>query len=74
MRFLLRKSSAATFLLLLFFCPSCERHHLGEMPEVQREQLHPMTAGGTNDAAAAASPARPASPTPAEFFPERKSP
>jgi hypothetical protein len=44
------------------------------MPEVQREQLYPMTAGSTSDAAAAASPARSASPTPAEFFPEKKSP
>jgi hypothetical protein len=60
-----------TFLLLLFFCPSCERHHLGEMPEVQREQLHPMTAGSATDAAAPF-PARSASPTPAEFFPEQK--
>jgi hypothetical protein len=73
MRFLLRKSSAAAFLLLLFFCPSCERHHLGEMPEVQREQLYPVTAESASDAAAA-SPARSASPTPAEFFPEKESP
>jgi hypothetical protein len=43
------------------------------MPEVQREQLYPVTAESASDAAAA-SPARSASPTPAEFFPEKKSP
>src|SRR5437773_2134404 len=65
MRFLLRKSSALTFLLLLLFCPSCERHHLGELPVVQREQLHPMTPGRATDAAPAF-PAPSASPTTAD--------
>jgi hypothetical protein len=57
----------------LIFCCSCEEHHLGEMPEVQRE--HVDLAGGSADDSdlikeRSAAPTPSAKPTPAEFFPE----
>ena len=55
--------------LLLVFT-SCERHHPGEMPEVQREHLHPLQPG--MEEAKPAFPAPPVSPTPANFFPNEK--
>jgi hypothetical protein len=33
----------AVALCLLLFCISCEKHPLGQMPEVQREQPDPAT-------------------------------
>ena len=58
---------------LLFFANACERHHPGEMPEVQKEHLHPL-----DTATEEARPAFPtptisgASATPANFFPKEK--
>jgi hypothetical protein len=60
---------------LLVVFSSCERHHPGEMPEVQQEHLHPLDAGK-----AEANPAFPtpqtsgatATPKPADFFPKDK--
>lgn len=57
----------------LIFCCSCEEHHLGELPTVQKE--HVDLASGTNEDSdvvkeRSASPAPSANPTPAEFFPE----
>lgn len=59
---------------LLFLANACERHHPGEMPEVQREHLHPL-----DQHAKEAKPAFPtppvsggASATPANFFPKDK--
>src|SRR6476469_6215568 len=50
------------------FC-SCDRHRLGEMPEVQKEHKYPETKSDAEPAASAAhTPA--AKPTPADFFPE----
>jgi hypothetical protein len=56
---------------LIFIC-SCEKHRLGEMPEVQKE--HVDLAKGTDDTVplreeSKSSPAMKTSPTPAEFFP-----
>jgi hypothetical protein len=39
----LRYGLSAVALCMLLFCISCEKHPLGQMPEVQREQLDPAT-------------------------------
>jgi hypothetical protein len=46
---------------------SCEKHHLGEYPEVQREL---MTVA--HDASPGATPAGAAAATPVKFFPEKR--
>jgi hypothetical protein len=57
--------------LLLAFT-GCERHHVGEIPELQREHLHPLElAAEEPDHAAVPHPA-PATPTPADFFPKEE--
>jgi hypothetical protein len=77
MRFSLRKCialSACPCLILLF---SCEKHHVGEIPEVQREQPD-IAAALEQNPGAAAKPSRPhtpsVKPTPVEFFPETTPP
>jgi len=73
MHFGVRQTAAAvSAAALIFFC-SCEKHHLGEDPEVQKE--HVIVPGGSEgnsatskEASASRSPT--ASPTPVEFFPE----
>jgi hypothetical protein len=68
MRFSVRTTSvilAAASLISI----SCEKHKVGELPEVQKE--HVDLASG-HEAHSAATPE--AKPTPAEFFPEKKSP
>ncbi|HEY5036744.1 MAG TPA: hypothetical protein VII74_06395 [Chthoniobacterales bacterium] len=65
-RFRLSPLAALAGLLLVF--TSCERHHPGELPEIQREHMHPLqTAAAETEAAKHAQPT--ASPTPANFFP-----
>jgi len=39
----LRYSATAVALIILLFCISCEKHPVGQMPEVQREQTDPAT-------------------------------
>jgi hypothetical protein len=39
----LRRSLMGVTLGLLLFCMSCEKHPLGQMPDVQREQRDPAT-------------------------------
>jgi hypothetical protein len=39
----LRQGVLAVALGMLLFCISCEKHPLGQMPEVQREQSDPAT-------------------------------
>ena len=57
-------TAAATFLGI-----GCEKHYVGEYPEVQRDRLaEAKSAHRENDAAPTATP------TPANFFPEKKSP
>jgi hypothetical protein len=80
MRFAFGFAAAA---LLILFC-SCDKHHLGELPEVQKE--HVDLAGKSENAPERASSAEaPAAkstspsesenaPTPAEFFSPTKSP
>jgi hypothetical protein len=41
MALFLRYGITAVALCMLLFCISCEKHPLGQMPEVQREQLDP---------------------------------
>jgi hypothetical protein len=43
MAFFLRYGLSAVALCMLLFCISCEKHPLGQMPEVQREQTDPAT-------------------------------
>jgi hypothetical protein len=43
MALFLRYGLRAVALCILLFCISCEKHPLGQMPEVQREQLDPAT-------------------------------
>jgi len=59
---------------LVLIC-SCEKHHLGEMPEVQREHVELVKA--VDDTVplreeSKATPTMKTSPTPAEFFPPAK--
>lgn len=41
MAFLARQCVIVFVLTALLFCISCEKHPVGQMPEVQREQLDP---------------------------------
>gem|GEM_PF-1393877 len=43
MALFLRYGLSAVALCILLFCISCEKHPLGQMPEVQREQTDPAT-------------------------------
>jgi hypothetical protein len=43
MALFLRNGVIAVALCALLFCVSCEKHPLGQMPEVQREQIDPAT-------------------------------
>jgi len=72
MAFLLRQVVVAFATGLLLFCSSCEKHPLGEIPEVQREQVDPAkawSAASEKDSEKSLS-----SPTPAEFFPAKTRP
>jgi hypothetical protein len=42
MTFLVRQCVTAFTLGALLFCISCEKHPIGQMPEVQREQADPV--------------------------------
>jgi hypothetical protein len=53
--------------LLLFI--SCEKHHLGEYPEIQRDMTATLDQEASNPA-----PGASAAPTPVKFFPEKKTP
>jgi hypothetical protein len=68
MGFLWKCALFSALLSITLFC-SCDRHKLGEMPEVQKEHQYPETKSDAEPAASAAhTPA--AKPTPADFFPE----
>ena len=74
MHFGVREIAAAISVAALIFCCSCEKHRLGEDPEVQKERVA-ESKGGENE-----KPAEPSKadlnesptqkPTPAEFFPK----
>jgi len=69
MAFLLRQTLIAVATGLLIFCTSCEKHPLGEMPEVQREQVDPAKKPWDRTSETDFEKYL-SSPTPAEFFPE----
>src|SRR5205085_12544404 len=74
MHFGVRQTAAAVSAAALIFCCSCEKHHLGEDPEVQKQ--HVDVPGGPEEPSAAtkqasAPPSATTSPAPLEFFPER---
>lgn len=63
-------------LSLIAIC-SCEKHHVGEFPEVQKENVDLTKKGdehGTTAGESKTGSAHRPSPTPAEFFPEKKNP
>ena len=73
MHFGLRQIAAAISAAALIFCCSCEKHRLGEDPEVQKENIGEAKDGEQNAAAPdKTDPFESATPrpTPAEFFPE----
>jgi len=53
----------------VLFSISCEKHHLGEYPEIQRDLTATLGKEASNPA-----PGGSATPSPVKFFPEKKSP
>ena len=68
MHFGLREIAASISAAVLIFCCSCEKHRLGEDPEVQKENVDTESPAAANKAEPAENSA--AKPTPAQFFPE----
>jgi hypothetical protein len=73
MHFGVREIAAAISAAALIFCCSCEKHPLGQDPEVQKERVDEAKGGAQN----AAEPSKEGTnesatqkPTPAEFFPK----
>jgi hypothetical protein len=62
----LRYGVAAVALCVLLFCISCEKHPLGQMPEVQREQSDPAKTNWSEKSEVEKSES---APTPAEAVP-----
>ena len=74
MRFLLRKAGLTLAAGLLVFCCSCERHHVGELPD-HGEKDHGKKDHGDAHATKEHPAASPASRgTPANFFPDKPKP
>jgi hypothetical protein len=74
MHFAAVRKTGITFAIgALIFCCSCEKHHVGELPEVQRENVDLAKPSEKSSSAwdkTSTSPGPPVkSPTPAEFFP-----
>jgi hypothetical protein len=70
MRFSLRKCIAFSACASLIIICSCEKHHVGELPEVQKERVDAKsTTEATPSVSASLKPV--ATPTPAEFFPTK---
>jgi hypothetical protein len=73
MRFGVRELAAAISGAALIFCCSCDKHHVGEDPEAQKEHVDEAKGADENvaepnkaDVPESATPNR----TPAEFFPK----
>jgi hypothetical protein len=66
MALFLRYGVTAVALCMLLFCISCEKHPLGQMPEVQREQTDPATTVWSEKSEMEKSES---APTPAEAVP-----
>jgi len=73
MPLLLRWTGIALVSSLLIFYSSCEKHPLGEMPDVQREQVDPAKNARSRMHATDSDRLSP-SATPAEFFPANTRP
>ncbi len=71
MGFLLRKFLFLSAFAALAFFASCEEHKVGEMPEVQKEQVYPMSSAQSEPVLSPAQTPE-VKPTPADFFPETK--
>jgi len=69
MALFLRYGLSAVALCTLLFCISCEKHPLGQMPEVQREQLDPATRIWSEESKIESEKSAP-SPGPAEAVPQ----
>jgi hypothetical protein len=70
MRFVLFRAGLCAIGLALLLSISCEKHHVGEYPEVQRDRLAEARYSTRTEQGSA--PATNA--TPVKFFPEKKSP
>lgn len=69
--FCLRLFALAAVAGLILVFTSCERHHVGEMPELQQEHFHPRE--HANEEMSRTQPSAPTrSATPANFFPPQK--
>jgi hypothetical protein len=66
MALFLRYGVTVVALCMLLFCVSCEKHPLGQMPEVQREQSDPATRVWSEKSETEKSES---APTPAEAVP-----
>jgi hypothetical protein len=64
----------ASFLLCAgcFVFLSCEKHHAGELPEVQRDRLTEQKSESKKPESASPNESASPSATPVEFFPEKK--
>ena len=72
MHFGLREIAASISAAALIFCCSCEKHHLGEDPEAQKENVDEPKGGEETSVAHKTenSESSTPKPTPAQFFPE----
>jgi len=79
MRFSFGSCASLLFGAALMIICSCEKHHVGEMPEVQKEHVELAEAseeGASETRERSTSPAplsqsTPPTPTPVEFFPTK---
>ena len=68
-----REIAASVSAVALIFCCSCEKHRLGEDPEVQKERVVEPKGGDENAAEpskAETNESAAQKPTPADFFPK----
>ncbi|MBA2436159.1 MAG: hypothetical protein H0V54_13955 [Chthoniobacterales bacterium] len=70
--FRIRVSPFAALAGLLIVFTSCERHHVGELPHLQKEHLHPLEAAAEEPIHGAIPKPPLSSPTPANFFPAQQ--
>ena len=69
MRSVLFRAGLGAIGVTLLLSISCEEHHVGEYPEVQRDRMAEAKHANRSEQDAPS-----ASATPVEFFPEKKSP
>jgi hypothetical protein len=71
MGFSLRKCLIFSAFASLAIFSACDKHQVGELPEVQKEHNYPEDRGAS-EPVANGSQTPSAKPTPADFFPETK--